>query len=68
MCFIAGLPPMTPAIVGIAGPALLDTEAALLRAHQPAGVILFARNIHDPPQLAPLVDGAAATCCRATPC
>jgi beta-N-acetylhexosaminidase len=46
---------MTPAIVGIAGPALLRDEAALLRQHQPAGVILFARNVVDPPQLRQLV-------------
>ena len=42
------------AIVGIAGPALLPDEAALFCAHPPAGVILFARNIHDPTQLAQL--------------
>ena len=46
---------MIPAIVGIAGPALLDAEAALLRANPPAGIILFARNIQDPSQLAALV-------------
>jgi beta-N-acetylhexosaminidase len=40
------------AIVGIAGPALLPDEAALFRAFPPAGVILFARNIQDPAQLA----------------
>jgi len=39
------------AIVGIAGPALLDEEAALFRGAPPAGVILFARNIQDPAQL-----------------
>ncbi len=43
------------AIVGIAGPVLLQEEAALFRAHPPAGVILFARNIQDPEQLAYLV-------------
>lgn len=42
------------AIVGIAGPSLLADETALFRAHPPAGVILFARNIHDPAQLARL--------------
>jgi beta-N-acetylhexosaminidase len=39
---------MTPetkaAIVGISGPALLAEEAALFRAHPPAGIILFART------------------------
>ena len=43
------------AIVGIAGPDLLATEAALFRAHPPTGVILFARNIQDRPQLASLM-------------
>lgn len=46
---------MQAAIVGIAGPTLLSEEAALLRRHPPAGVILFARNIADPPQLGALV-------------
>jgi beta-N-acetylhexosaminidase len=43
------------AIVGIAGPVLLAEEAALFRAHPPAGIILFARNIQDRPQLAALM-------------
>jgi len=43
------------AVVGIAGPSLLAEEAALFRRHRPAGVILFARNIQDPPQLAALM-------------
>jgi beta-N-acetylhexosaminidase len=42
---------MKAAIVGIAGAALSDAEAALFRTHPPAGVILFARNITDPAQL-----------------
>lgn len=50
---------MTPspkaAVVGIAGPDLLDTEAALFRACPPAGVILFARNIQNPRRLAALM-------------
>ena len=47
------------AITGISGPALTPDEAALLRAHPPAGVILFARNIVDPPQLAALMAALA---------
>jgi beta-N-acetylhexosaminidase len=43
------------AIVGLAGPALLAEEAALFRAHPPAGVILFRRNIVDPDQLSALM-------------
>ena len=46
---------MKAAIIGVAGPALGHEEAALLRAETPAGVILFARNIQDPAQLARLV-------------
>ncbi len=45
---------MKAAIVGIAGPVLTAEEAALFRVHRPAGVILFARNIVDPAQLAAL--------------
>ena len=51
----AAAPQMKAAIVGISGPELLATEAALFRAHPPAGVILFARNIQDRPQLATLI-------------
>lgn len=46
---------MKAAIVGIAGPDLTEAEAALFRAHPPAGIILFARNIVDPPGLARLM-------------
>jgi beta-N-acetylhexosaminidase len=42
-------------IIGIAGPELAPAEAALFRAEPPAGVILFARNIRDPLQLASLI-------------
>src|SRR5580692_6439220 len=45
---------MKAAVVGIAGPALDSAEAALFRAHPPAGVILFARNVVDPAQLVAL--------------
>jgi beta-N-acetylhexosaminidase len=51
---------MTPAIVGLAGPTLLPDEADLLRRFCPAGVILFARNIVDPPQLRALIDAVRA--------
>jgi beta-N-acetylhexosaminidase len=44
-----------PVIIGISGTALTLEEAALLRAHRPAGVILFSRNIKDKPQLADLI-------------
>jgi beta-N-acetylhexosaminidase len=47
--------PGKAAVVGIAGPTLLPEEASLFRAHPPAGVILFARNIMDRPQLAALM-------------
>lgn len=47
--------PTRAAIVGISGPTLLPEEAALFRAHPPAGAILFKRNIEDPAQLASLI-------------
>jgi beta-N-acetylhexosaminidase len=59
--FVAARDPIIPgrarkaAVVGIAGPTLTTDEAALFRAHPPAGVILFARNIENPRQLASLV-------------
>jgi beta-N-acetylhexosaminidase len=43
------------AVIGISGPELLAAEAALFRAQTPAGVILFARNLVDRPQLASLI-------------
>jgi beta-N-acetylhexosaminidase len=46
---------MKPAIVGIGGLSLHAEEAACLAAHRPAGIILFARNVRDPLQLAALV-------------
>ena len=42
---------MKPAIVGIGGLGLTPEEAACLRGSHPLGVILFARNVQDPPQL-----------------
>ncbi len=44
-----------PAIIGLSGPELLPAETALLSAERPAGIILFARNIIDPAQLATLI-------------
>ncbi len=52
--------PFTPgggpraAIVGIAGQALTAAEFALFRDTPPAGAILFARNVHEPAQVAAL--------------
>lgn len=42
---------MKPVIFGCAGPALSDTERAFFEAEQPAGFILFARNIQTPQQV-----------------
>ena len=52
---------MKAAIVGIAGPDLTTAEDALFREHRPAGVILFARNIQHPAQLAALTAQIART-------
>jgi len=46
---------MKPAIVGIGGLSLHAEEAACLAEHRPAGIILFARNVRDPLQLAALM-------------
>jgi beta-N-acetylhexosaminidase len=45
-------------ITGLSGPALAATERDFLAAEQPAGIILFARNIVDPGQVRRLVDDA----------
>jgi len=47
---------MLPAIFGLSGPTLGDDERAFFRAADPAGYILFARNIVDPRQLRALTD------------
>jgi beta-N-acetylhexosaminidase len=51
---------MKPAIVGLSGLELTVDEAACLAEHRPAGVILFARNVQDPKQLAPLMQALRA--------
>lgn len=48
---------MRAVIVGISGPSLTEAEIHLLREHQPAGVILFARNVETPGQLTTLIAG-----------
>lgn len=45
---------MTPLFLGLAGPALTADERALFADAQPAGFILFKRNIETPAQLAAL--------------
>lgn len=47
---------MKPVIFGLAGPALTDDERAFFAEAQPAGYILFKRNIVDPAQLRALTD------------
>ncbi|MGH7120875.1 MAG: beta-N-acetylhexosaminidase [Acetobacteraceae bacterium] len=51
---------MRAAIVGIEGTALSVAEASLFAAFPPAGVILFARNVENPRQLAGLTAGLRA--------
>jgi beta-N-acetylhexosaminidase len=47
-------------ITALAGFELTDGEASVLRSARPAGIILFARNAHDPDQLRRLVEEAVA--------
>lgn len=47
---------MKPVIFGLAGETVSDAERALFRACDPAGYILFGRNISDPVQLRALTD------------
>jgi len=51
---------MKPAIIGLSGLTLTPPEAEMLAAEQPAGVILFARNIIDPTQLTALIAAVRA--------
>ena len=47
---------MLPAILGLSGLALTDAERGLIREADPAGFILFGRNVSDPAQLRALTD------------
>ena len=47
---------MTPAIFGLAGPELTADERAFFRDADPAGYILFGRNVIDRAQLRALTD------------
>jgi beta-N-acetylhexosaminidase len=50
-----------PIIFGCSGPALTSNERAFFEAEQPAGFILFSRNIETPVQLASLIAELKAT-------
>lgn len=45
-------------ITGLAGPQLSDLEARFLADHQPAGIILFKRNLKTPDQVRRLIEAA----------
>jgi beta-N-acetylhexosaminidase len=47
---------MTPAIFGLSGPVLTDDERAFFREADPAGYILFGRNVENREQLRALTD------------
>jgi beta-N-acetylhexosaminidase len=51
---------MIPAFFGLAGTALSDDEAALFRVCEPAGYILFKRNVETPEQVRALTDSLRA--------
>ena len=51
---------MTPAIFGLSGPHLTDAEAAFFKEADPAGYILFGRNVEDRAQLRALTDALRA--------
>ncbi|MBK5926163.1 beta-N-acetylhexosaminidase, partial [Rhodobaculum claviforme] len=55
------------AILGLPGPVLEGTDRAFLRAADPWGVILFARNVRDPAQLARLTADIRDTLGRDAP-
>lgn len=47
---------MTPLILGLAGPVLTDAERVFFRSVDPAGFILFRRNVDNPAQVRALTD------------
>ncbi len=51
---------MLPAIFGLSGPQLTSDERAFFRDSNPAGFILFGRNIEDHGQLRALTDSLRA--------
>src|SRR5690348_17880190 len=51
---------MTPAIFGLSGLTLTDDERAFFREADPAGYILFGRNVQDRAQLRALTDDLRA--------
>jgi len=51
---------MTPLILGLAGPELTDAERDFFREVEPAGFILFKRNVVDRAQMRALTDGLRA--------
>lgn len=56
---------MLPAFLGLSGLALTDAERGLIRAADPAGFILFGRNLRDKAQLRALTDSLRDLCGRA---
>src|SRR5688500_7817722 len=58
--FPANLKRMTPARFGLSGPALTGEERAFFREADPAGYILFGRNVVDRAQLRALTDSLRA--------
>jgi len=56
---------MIPAIFGLSGPTLSDDERAFFREAEPAGFILYGRNVGDPEQVRALTDALRALSGRA---
>ncbi len=61
------MPQPRAAIVGLSGTVLTEAEVALFRAAPPLGIILFARNVADPPQLRALTAAIRDLLGEATP-